>query len=112
MGPRLPRAHHRSSQRGESRMTVVRPDRLHVDVHLVQSFPYSNLNRDRQSSPKTAIYGVVTRARLSSQNTKRHVRKATEAAIGVKAVRTREVPQDVAARLVKLGWEPETALVA
>lgn len=85
---------------------------LHLDVHLIQSYPYSNLNRDRHGTPKTATYGGVQRARLSSQNGKRHVRQHVEQAIGLRAVRSRGIPQAVAEHLVAAGWEERTARTA
>ncbi|AYN40145.1 type I-E CRISPR-associated protein Cas7/Cse4/CasC [Streptomyces dangxiongensis] len=93
-------------------MTNFGPGSLYVDVHLIQSYPYSNLNRDRQGAPKTAKYGGAMRARHSSQNGKRHNRTAVEKAIGVRAVRTRGVPHAVAKRLTARGWQPELALAA
>ena len=47
---------------------------LHIDVHVLQSVPPSNLNRDDTGSPKTATYGGVRRARVSSQAWKRATR--------------------------------------
>ncbi|TYB43887.1 type I-E CRISPR-associated protein Cas7/Cse4/CasC [Actinomadura chibensis] len=47
-----------------------------LDVHVLQSVPPSNLNRDESGSPKTATYGGVLRARVSSQAWKRAVRDA------------------------------------
>ncbi len=47
-----------------------------VDVHLLQTVPPSNLNRDDTGSPKTATYGGVRRARVSSQAWKRATRRA------------------------------------
>lgn len=47
-----------------------------IDVHLIQTVPFSNLNRDDTGSPKTGVYGGVTRARVSSQSQKSAVRKA------------------------------------
>ncbi|GLZ09190.1 type I-E CRISPR-associated protein Cas7/Cse4/CasC [Actinomadura sp. NBRC 104412] len=47
-----------------------------LDIHIVQSAPPSNLNRDESGSPKTATYGGVLRARVSSQAWKRAVRDA------------------------------------
>ncbi|MEG2187498.1 MAG: type I-E CRISPR-associated protein Cas7/Cse4/CasC [Clostridia bacterium] len=40
---------------------------LYLDVHVLQTVPPSCLNRDDTGSPKTAVYGGVTRARVSSQ---------------------------------------------
>lgn len=45
-----------------------------IDVHILQTVPPSNLNRDDNGSPKTAIYGGVRRARVSSQAWKRATR--------------------------------------
>lgn len=47
-----------------------------VDVHVLQTVPPSNLNRDDTGSPKTAIYGGVRRSRVSSQAWKRATRLA------------------------------------
>ncbi|WP_051816604.1 type I-E CRISPR-associated protein Cas7/Cse4/CasC [Kitasatospora sp. NRRL B-11411] len=88
------------------------PQPVHVDVHLLQSFPYSNLNRDRNGVPKVATYGAVTRGRLSAQNTRRHTRADVEKALGVRALRTRQVPQEVAAILAERGWDLQQALAA
>ena len=41
--------------------------RCYVDVHVLQTVPPSCVNRDDTGSPKTAIYGGTTRARVSSQ---------------------------------------------
>ena len=35
---------------------------LYIDLHVIQTFPPSCVNRDDTGSPKTAIYGGVTRA--------------------------------------------------
>ena len=49
--------------------------RLYVDVHVLQTVPPSCVNRDDTGSPKTAVYGGVTRARVSSQAWKHAMRK-------------------------------------
>jgi CRISPR system Cascade subunit CasC len=50
-----------------------------IEFHILQSFPVSCLNRDDVGAPKTAIFGGVTRARISSQCLKRAIRlHATE----------------------------------
>lgn len=49
-------------------------NRLYVDVHIIQTVPPSCVNRDDTNSPKTAVYGGVTRARVSSQSWKKAVR--------------------------------------
>lgn len=50
--------------------------RTYVDVHVLQTVPPSNLNRDDAGSPKQAVYGGVRRARVSSQAWKRATRSA------------------------------------
>lgn len=50
--------------------------RLYVDFHVLQTVPPSCINRDDTGSPKTAIYGGVTRARVSSQAWKHAMRQA------------------------------------
>lgn len=47
----------------------------YVDIHVIQTVPPSNINRDDTGSPKTAIFGGVRRARVSSQAWKRAIRK-------------------------------------
>lgn len=49
-----------------------------IDVHILQTVPPSNLNRDDTGSPKTAVYGGERRARVSSQAWKRATRKSFE----------------------------------
>ena len=45
-----------------------------IDIHAIQTVPPSNLNRDDSGSPKTALYGGVRRARVSSQSWKKAMR--------------------------------------
>ncbi|WP_338886548.1 type I-E CRISPR-associated protein Cas7/Cse4/CasC [Rhodococcus sovatensis] len=47
----------------------------YLDIHIIQSVPPSNINRDDTGSPKSATYGGVRRARVSSQAWKRATRK-------------------------------------
>ncbi|MCX6566615.1 MAG: type I-E CRISPR-associated protein Cas7/Cse4/CasC [Candidatus Aminicenantes bacterium] len=47
----------------------------HLELHIVQSVPVACLNRDDLNSPKTAIFGGVQRARVSSQSWKRAIRE-------------------------------------
>ncbi|MFD9862991.1 type I-E CRISPR-associated protein Cas7/Cse4/CasC [Streptomyces alboflavus] len=50
------------------------PPRLYVDVHILQTVPPANLNRDDQGNPKEAYYGGTRRSRVSSQAWKRATR--------------------------------------
>ncbi|MBS1705476.1 MAG: type I-E CRISPR-associated protein Cas7/Cse4/CasC [Armatimonadetes bacterium] len=47
-----------------------------VELHLIQSFPPSCINRDGNNSPKDCTFGNVRRARISSQCLKRAIRQA------------------------------------
>ncbi len=47
-----------------------------VELHLLQSFPPSCVNRDGNNSPKDCTFGDVRRARISSQCLKRAIRQA------------------------------------
>lgn len=46
-----------------------------VEIHALQNVPPSNINRDDTGAPKSAVYGGVNRARVSSQAWKRAMRK-------------------------------------
>ncbi|NYI03452.1 type I-E CRISPR-associated protein Cas7/Cse4/CasC [Allostreptomyces psammosilenae] len=49
--------------------------RLYIDVHILQTVPPANLNRDDHGNPKEAYFGGVRRSRVSSQAWKRATRK-------------------------------------
>lgn len=54
---------------------MIEDNRLYLDVHVLQSVPPSCVNRDDTGSPKSAIYGGATRARVSSQCWKKAMRR-------------------------------------
>ncbi|WP_282802294.1 type I-E CRISPR-associated protein Cas7/Cse4/CasC [Secundilactobacillus kimchicus] len=64
---------------------------LYIDVHVLQTVPSSNINRDDTGSPKTALYGGVTRSRVSSQSWKRAMRDGFENDDYSVGVRTKKV---------------------
>lgn len=47
---------------------------MKFEIHLLQSFPPANLNRDENGMPKSTLFGGRPRARISSQCQKRAVR--------------------------------------
>lgn len=49
---------------------------MFVEMHVIQNFAPSNLNRDDTGNPKDAEFGGARRARVSSQSFKRAIRKA------------------------------------
>lgn len=75
--------------------------RLFLDVHAIQSLPPSNINRDDTGSPKTAQYGGVRRARVSSQSWKRAMRKYFDENSGQEniGIRTLEIVKYVAEKI-------------
>ncbi|MEU6988530.1 type I-E CRISPR-associated protein Cas7/Cse4/CasC [Streptomyces sp. NPDC046324] len=82
----------------------------YIDLHILQTLPFSNVNRDDLGSPKTVTYGGTTRTRVSSQAWKRPTRHAVEARIGHKARRTRRIPIQIAKILTDdRGWPQELA---
>ena len=70
-----------------------------IDLHALQTLPFSNPNRDEEGAPKTVVFGGVERTRISSQSWKRRIRLDVETKLGDPAVRTRRVVRGVADRL-------------
>jgi len=81
-------------------------NRFYVDIHILQTVPPSCVNRDDTGSPKTAVYGGVTRARVSSQAWKKAVRDMFKDMFAKKhvSVRTKRIQAMVAAELEALGY--------
>ena len=80
--------------------------RLYADIHVLQTVPPSCINRDDTGSPKTAVYGGVTRARVSSQAWKKAVRDMFRATFeaGDMGVRTKRIQALVADELRAFGY--------
>lgn len=77
----------------------------HLELHILQSVPVACLNRDDLNSPKTAIFGGVQRARVSSQSWKRAIRelaKETDPSL-FKGERSRYIIEPIIDALRKLG---------
>ncbi len=85
----------------------------HLELHIIQSVPVSCLNRDDLNSPKTAVFGGVQRARVSSQSWKRAIREMSEKEIDklgqFKGKRSRLFIEKISAALKKLGEVQDTA---
>ena len=87
--------------------------RLFVDFHVIQTVPPSCVNRDDTGSPKTATYGGVTRARVSSQAWKHAMREYFKLSWeeGDLAVRSRRIIQELAEEIKrKSGMDSPEAL--
>jgi CRISPR system Cascade subunit CasC len=88
-------------------------NRIFLDVHALQTVPPSNLNRDDTGAPKSAVYGGVPRARVSSQAWKRVTREyfrdeqlLDPSELGV---RTKKVAELLATRITDLDASIEDA---
>lgn len=74
-------------------------NRLFMDVHAIQTLPPSNINRDDTGSPKTAQYGGIRRARVSSQSWKRAIREyfydnSAQENVGIRSLKVVEYVAD------------------
>ncbi|MER5904354.1 type I-E CRISPR-associated protein Cas7/Cse4/CasC [Streptomyces mirabilis] len=80
-----------------------------IDIHVLQSVPFANLNRDDTNSVKTVQYGNTLRTRVSSQSWKRAIRNVFEDHIGQAALRTRRIGERVTRELEDRGWPTDLA---
>ena len=83
----------------------------HLELHILQSFPVACLNRDDLNSPKTAIFGGVQRARVSSQSWKRAIRELAKEEYGTYygGQRTRLLAGEIKKELTGLGCDEKRA---
>ena len=51
---------------------------MFIQIHMLQSMPPGNLNRDETGQPKKCVFGGVTRGRISSQCLKRNIRLSAQ----------------------------------
>lgn len=85
-----------------------------LEIHILQNFAPSNLNRDDTGSPKDAIFGGYRRGRISSQCLKRAAREyvrnhPNSLPQEVLAVRTKRLVQVLVDQLEAKGRNPEEA---
>lgn len=75
--------------------------RTFIDLHVLQTVPPSCINRDDTGSPKTATFGGVTRARVSSQAWKKATRDEFKQHLDTTELseRTIRVVERIAARM-------------
>ncbi|MDP2760874.1 MAG: type I-E CRISPR-associated protein Cas7/Cse4/CasC [Sideroxyarcus sp.] len=81
-----------------------------IEIHALQNFAPSNLNRDDTGAPKDALFGGTRRARVSSQCLKRAVRQHFKELVQQNAlasddiaVRTKRIWDDLTKSLVAKG---------
>ena len=91
---------------------------MFIEIHMIQNFAPSNLNRDDTNNPKDCEFGGVRRARISSQCIKRAIRqepifeKKTRVKLGV---RTRLLARELCKALIdaeKLKEDAEVVALA
>ncbi|GMA16862.1 type I-E CRISPR-associated protein Cas7/Cse4/CasC [Deinococcus metallilatus] len=89
-----------------------------LELHYLQNFAPSNLNRDDTGSPKDAYFGGTRRARVSSQSFKRAMRMdfrergtVTPAELGERTKRAHEAVRDRLVAAGKPAAEAEQAAV-
>lgn len=87
-----------------------------VEIHALQNFAPSNLNRDDTGAPKDALFGGTRRARISSQCLKRAVRQYFTGLVNQKvlisediAYRTKRILDALTKSLVEKGRSDEAA---
>lgn len=87
-----------------------------IEIHVLQNFAPSNLNRDDTGAPKDALFGGTRRARVSSQCLKRAVRQHFAGLVNQKvltfddvACRTKRILGALTKSLVEKGRSEEAA---
>ncbi len=87
---------------------------MFLELHILQSFAPSNLNRDDTGSPKTCEFGGYRRARISSQAIKRAMRREFECEpllpAEARGVRTKRIGDTVADLLADRGRDRATSV--
>jgi CRISPR system Cascade subunit CasC len=88
---------------------------MKIELHILQNFAPSNLNRDDTGAPKDCEFGGYRRARISSQCWKRAMRNEFEAASLVlpeeRAARTKRIADEVTRLLAPDGLGDESVLM-
>jgi CRISPR system Cascade subunit CasC len=87
-----------------------------IEIHTLQNFAPSNLNRDDTGAPKDAIFGGTRRARVSSQCLKRSLREHFKMKVEENDIlpenvglRSKRLLDEVVKHLVNNGRNPEEA---
>jgi len=87
---------------------------MFVELHLIQNFGPSCLNRDDTNTPKDCQFGGFRRARISSQCLKRAIREYFNTQInefkGKLGARSRMLPKKIIDILVEKGKDEEIAM--
>ena len=87
---------------------------MFIELHLIQNFSPSNLNRDDTGNPKDCEFGGHRRARISSQSLKRAIRQEPVFANTTKAKngeRSKRMTKPIFEKLVAVGKPEDQAQV-
>ncbi len=85
---------------------------MFIELHLIQNFAPSNLNRDDTGNPKDTDFGGVRRARISSQAIKRAMREEAifaESTQVPSGERSKWMTRPIVKRLIEAGKSDEEA---
>lgn len=85
---------------------------MFIELHIIQNFAPSNLNRDETNNPKDCMFGGTRRARISSQCLKRAIRHAPsfKQTVGDEiGIRTRLIAGELKKRFHQYGKEEAAA---
>ncbi|MCL5026305.1 MAG: type I-E CRISPR-associated protein Cas7/Cse4/CasC [Chloroflexi bacterium] len=89
---------------------------MFVELHILQNFAFSNLNRDLSGAPKDCDFGGYRRNRISSQCTKRAIREHFRSGDIIPpdriAERTKRLVEDLVERLHQRGKDEIEARAA
>src|ERR1700682_4567561 len=89
---------------------------MFIEIHAIQNFAPSNLNRDDTGSPKDCEFGGYRRARISSQCLKRSIREEFKrhelVPAGNRAERTKRLVEELTRRLSGGADKEQAAAVA
>lgn len=89
---------------------------MFVELHMIQNFGPSCLNRDDTNTPKDCQFGGFRRARISSQCFKRAIREYFHSQFtefeGKLGIRTRKLPKKIIDILVEAGKDEESTINA
>src|SRR6266852_1518731 len=86
-----------------------------IQIHMLQNYAPSNLNRDDTGSPKDAVLGGTHRGRISSQCLKRSMRRSTAfieafGSSGQLGIRTKKLYDLLRDELAAMGVDEATQL--
>jgi CRISPR system Cascade subunit CasC len=87
---------------------------MFIELHILQSFGPTNLNRDEDGNPKDCEFGGVRRARISSQCLKRAIRRSptfTQLTGVSNGMRTKRMADQVCRRLESGGMAADQAAI-